>query len=901
MKFLHRLSAQPINRLLIVSFVLVSLVPLAVLGYKLYDAAWDSAWREINEKHRLLAMNMASPIRIYIADKRRMMGLLTNSLADALRRGESQNKVHQRLVKARPYMNDFSAVSLVNIEGKTLCLLRTDQPAKKSTEGLYSIYKDNAVFQSTLKSKRWSISGVERSILTGRPTVLMAFPVEVNKRLKAVLLGELKLDEIENLRRNIHFGEKGHSAIVDNHGRALAHPNPQWMESMKDLSHLKIVQKMLAGETGVTEFYSPFIKEMMVAGYTGVPELGWGIMVPQPKSEVEKQVRLLLYTQLGWALGGLALAILLAIFLARWITRPVNHLASAAHSLLSNKLEGSLPQITRHAPHEIKELSTALRSLVTGLQDSRSEIKQLNETLQTRIDEATNQLREANEKLKQNAALAEHANAAKSAFLANMSHEIRTPLTAIIGFSESLLDSNQTMSERVEAIQTVISSGNHLLNIINDILDISKVEAEKLEIEQLPMELLPTIHDVSKIAKIQAQEKGIDYRVDYRLPLPDRFISDPVRLKQIILNVVSNGIKFTEKGSVTLLVKYNVDRNQMQFDVIDSGIGISDEKQQALFQPFTQADVTTTRNFGGTGLGLYLSRSLAKKLGGDITVSSKAGKGSCFSIRIAAQLVDDSKWLKDISNPQEEDSSSRPMSLPVLTGQVLLVDDNINNQKLFSLYLEKLGVDVSVAENGEEAIEMAIKQNYDLILMDMQMPVLDGVEAVRILRQRKYNNPIIALTANAMREDVEKYLEAGCDDLIAKPVNRDKFNQVIASYLKENEPQVQVITPLASTLLAEGGMEFLELVESFVEGLPAIIEEIVCANTQQKLNELKKIAHDLKGAGGSYGYPAISDIAARIEFSIVSRDYQNIARLIDELDIVNQRIQMALTEINPDS
>jgi diguanylate cyclase (GGDEF)-like protein len=396
-----RLLSPSITRSVVLSFLLISLVPISILGFKVYQAAWNNAWREINEKHRLLAMNLASPISIYINDHRHMLGLLAKTIEQRSGSSAPQN-YSQLLGDTVDNLKDFRSLILVGANGHTLAFAGELNASRIHVDD--TSFATEKCFIGTRNKKIWHMSGIKTSPMNGEPTIIMGQPVlSADGGIQAVLLGELRTELIERLRKNIKFGKMGHSAIVDKFGRVVAHPNPQWMREMRDLSDLPVVQKMLAGETGVTEFYSPFIKADMVAGFTGVPNIGWGVMVPQPKSEVEQQVRELLFSQLGWGAGGLALAALLAIVLARWITGPVNRLADAAQDLVNSGFQGAIPEMAPNAPLELRQLSLALKKLIDGLQKSRSEVEDLNANLQRKVQEATHQLREANQRLKEQA------------------------------------------------------------------------------------------------------------------------------------------------------------------------------------------------------------------------------------------------------------------------------------------------------------------------------------------------------------------------------------------------------------------------------------------------------------------------------------------------------------------
>lgn len=492
---------------------------------------------------------------------------------------------------------------------------------------------------------------------------------------------------------------------------------------------------------------------------------------------------------------------------------------------------------------------------------------------------------------------AEAANKAKTAFLANMSHEMRTPLTAIIGFSESLLDSDLPQAEQTSRIRTVINAGHHLLHIINDVLDLSKIEAQKIVIEKIRTDLFPLISEVIEIAQHQAAQKKISFTVEYLYPVPAQIVTDPVRLKQILINLLSNAVKFTEQGSVTLRVGYAPDEHKLEFEVIDTGVGLNEEQISRLFKPFTQADTSTTRKYGGTGLGLYLSKLLSENMGGSISVTSEPGKGSSFRLHIHAgntgkdSLIYSSAELPVTALPEDNNHALR------LSGHALLTEDNTNNQELIKLYLTRLGLSVNIANNGKEALQHAEKQHFDLILMDMHMPLMDGLEATRRLRESGFTGPIIALTANAMDADLDEALAAGCNEFLTKPISRNKFNETIARILARNtSAESPEDAPIISTLY-ENEPELVDLVHLYVEKLPSIIDELAQAIRGENWAKVKSKAHDMKGTGGGYGYPQITELAKQIETNVLKQEYARLPELLDALYLLLRRIQLGATSL----
>jgi len=389
------------------------------------------------------------------------------------------------------------------------------------------------------------------------------------------------------------------------------------------------------------------------------------------------------------------------------------------------------------------------------------------------------------EELKVSKENADAANQAKSEFLANMSHEIRTPLTAILGYSDMLRDMNQPKEDIEHEVESIIRSGAHLQRIINDILDLSKIEAGQLVIEHIEVAPAPILHDVESIFGARAREKGVEFKIEYEYPVPRRINSDPTRLKQIIFNLCGNAIKFTDSGSITVKMSYQAEKDKVKFQVTDTGIGMNEEEMSRLFKPFSQADSSTTRKYGGTGLGLCISRELTQKLGGEISVTSEKGKGTTFEFTVSTGGCEDLKLAhapEDMQTRREDEGAG--IIKNSLFGHVLVVEDSPDNQDLITKYLIKAGATCEVVDNGLMAMQKAMTSKYDLIIMDVQMPIMDGLTATRKLRAEGYEGPIAILTANALKEDKEKCLKAGATNYLTKPIVVNKFYNVLKEHLQ---------------------------------------------------------------------------------------------------------------------
>jgi len=484
---------------------------------------------------------------------------------------------------------------------------------------------------------------------------------------------------------------------------------------------------------------------------------------------------------------------------------------------------------------------------------------------------------------------AQDASRAKSLFLANMSHEIRTPLTAIIGYGETLLRSDQSMDDRVDAVNTIISSGEHLLSLINDILDVSKIEAEKLVLEKKKISPFKIVNEVEKIVAGEAKRKGVEFAIDFDFPLPSLINSDGIRAKQILLNLCSNAIKFTEKGYIRLTMRHEKSMDRLYFIVQDSGIGMSEDNINSVFDLFTQADSSTTRKYGGTGLGLTLSKQLALLLGGDIEVHSRVGLGSTFALYLPINIKSDRSYVYNAEEvPKFRADTENPSFTERLSGNVLIAEDNINNQKLISRHLEKMGLKVFAVDNGKRAIDRLLNGDFDLVFMDIQMPVMGGLEAVKHLREVGFDKPIVALTANALQEDKENCIQAGCNAYATKPIHYEQLYQITRQYMKIAPNSINN-EPIYSTFISEDE-DYRKLIDAFVNELKPTTQKLESYCQNEQWEPLSGLIHQLKGLGGGYGFPDITELSAKIEFQIANKNYSNVATLINQLCQITERI-----------
>tara|TARA_R110000737_G_scaffold30888_2_gene49377 strand:+ start:4079 stop:6931 length:2853 start_codon:yes stop_codon:yes gene_type:complete len=511
-------------------------------------------------------------------------------------------------------------------------------------------------------------------------------------------------------------------------------------------------------------------------------------------------------------------------------------------------------------------------ALLIGFLIARREIERRSkQALESKVKQRTNELEYLMQELQK-------ANNIKSQFLANMSHEIRTPLTTVIGQAEAILSGDVDDEFIHKEVGIIHGNSLHLLELTNNILDLSKIEANKIELEVQTQNLHDIFQELANMFSLQATSKGLTFEIIHTLPRPFLIDIDGFRVKQILINLCSNAIKFTPKGHVELNISQT--ENSLMFKITDSGIGMSSSQLQNLFESFTQGDSSISRRFGGTGLGLCLSDQLAKIMGGKIEVESELNQGSVFAFSLPCKISTVELCGERKISAKEADSDS---SLEQLQGTILLADDHDDNRRLIARLLKSLGLDVLTARNGHEAVMLNEQHQPALILMDIQMPEMDGIEAFEILRQKGCETPIYALTANAMSHEIAQYLALGFTGHLSKPIERTIFIPTIAKYYGDAISQEKAIESFNK-------VEMSDLVQEFKSNLVLEQQDLVLHINNNDFDKLAKLSHRIAGAAQMFGFADLSKFALALETAIKKQQSASIndltQKLLNEIDHV---------------
>ena len=603
----------------------------------------------------------------------------------------------------------------------------------------------------------------------------------------------------------------------------------------------------------------------------------------------------------------LTLSLLVALWAARRITIPILDVGLAIRRIGEGDL--SMRVYPQCNVDELSELAIGINQMAQQLQQDRN-------TLQSRIEEATHELREKKEE-------AEHANLEKARFLANMSHEIRSPMNSVLGMAQLALKTETNPRQR-DYLEKIHFSGEHLLGIIDDILDFSKIDAGKLNIETIDFELDRVTQNLVNLVAWKTSEKGIKLTLDIDPGIPRVLRGDPLRLSQILINYVNNAVKFTAQGEIIIRarkIEESENDSLLRFEVQDTGIGMTQEEMAGLFQMFRQADNSTSRKYGGSGLGLAISKGLAGLMGGEVGVESEAGKGSTFWLTIRLGKGSMPEWLppeNDEHNGQWQAGRLRAMLAAINGTHILLAEDNSFNQQVTIEFLQGAGATVCVANNGKEALDLLSQEHFDCVLMDIQMPEMDGLEATRIIRgdPDMAGIPVIAITANATNEDRERCLAAGMDDFIGKPFKPHVFYATLAKWLPVRPSQIDMpLTPSTSAtpaaeatlggdpdiidlavlaeLVGNDRKRIREFALRFIESVRGDITRIEAALESRDMAALGTLGHHVKAPARMVGAMGFASLCQALEHS---KDVEEARGIVSQLRPLLERIKEYMDE-----
>ena len=728
---------------------------------------------------------------------------------------------------------------------------------------------------------------IQSEIISENSLASLSFPMDNSNALK--MLGSLKYNT-----------DITYAGIYDaNHALFAEYKNSRFQETLLLANEDFTPAAALINTNHYTQIIKPILLDNELLGY---------VVLRSSFDSLYKKLRHYIAIIVGLYSLTLLIALYLSSQLQRVVTRPLLYFANFIH----NVTESNNPQakVIKESDDELGHLIDAFNMMLEQLNLSFKKRDEAERSLSHHLSHLQDIIHEQTLNLKESLDAADSANRSKSEFLANMSHEIRTPMNAIVGMTH-LIKSTQLSEKQRYYVDKIDISTQILMSIINDILDFSKIESGKMLLDNTSFSLDDMMNYVIDSLYVKANQKHVGLSCEMDADVPRYLHGDSLRLGQILLNLVSNAVKFTEVGQVLAKVSCNYlsdNRVELHFSVEDTGIGLSPEQIGVLFQPFSQADSSITRKYGGTGLGLSICKQLAELMNTSIHVRSTKGEGSVFSFNVVLSIA--SKQVINSSVPMIENTDTS--NLNYKRQRILLVEDNEINRDVVIELLTSMNLDVAIATNGQEGLELAISEPFDLILMDVQMPVMDGLTATRLIRNESQLKtiPIIAMTANAMSSDYDKSLAAGMNDHLNKPIEMAKLVKALnrwlhidVNYTPASPPQAQtgavlpdVLPPFdlvqAAKLTNENHELLHHLLLSFAKRYHDAPQKLRHFIDNQNVAEIEQLAHSIKGVAGTLAAQELKNAAAALENAVRNQRYDEIETLCNELVIeLNPAIQ----------